>query len=137
MANDAELARWEAVGAKLSEARRARRLTKRAAAARAGFSEITWRNLEQGARQVAPGVMVPVSPKDETLEAAARAVDLDPGELFALAQRAYMEPIIPLPTYREQPAALSGVEIPDDLTPEEADQIRVVIDGIRARRERR
>lgn len=91
MADEQEAARWVAVGERLGEARRARRLTKRAAASRAGFSEITWRNLEQGARQAAPGVLIPVSPRDETLEAAARAVDIDPAELFELAQRPYTE----------------------------------------------
>lgn len=36
-----------------------------------------------------------------------------------------------------RPAARSGIDIPEDLTEEEAETIRVVIEGIKARRARR
>lgn len=86
MATDA--ARWRyTVGRALEQARRGRGLSKREAASRAKFSEVVWRQLESGERQVAAGIRVPVNPKDETLEAAARAVGLDPAELFAMAGR--------------------------------------------------
>lgn len=83
---------WRQVGARLGEERRRRGLSKRAAAARAGFSEITWRQLEAGERQVSKEVKVPVSPKDETLVAAALAVMIDPAELFAMAGRSWEPP---------------------------------------------
>ena len=80
---------WKVVGARLGQARRSLRLSKRGAALRAGFSEITWRQLEAGERQIAREVTTPVNPRDDTLAAAARAVNLDPAELFDLAGRDY------------------------------------------------
>ncbi len=77
------------VGTKLERARKARKLSKRAAAGLAGISEGLWRQLESGRRQVNRDVVVPVSPKDETLVAAARAVGLDPSKLLASAGRTY------------------------------------------------
>jgi hypothetical protein len=65
------------------------RLSKRGAAQRAGFSEITWRQLEAGERQIARDVTTPVNPRDDTLAAAARAVNLDPAELFELVDRKF------------------------------------------------
>lgn len=90
---DAALA-WRRVGQLLGEARRSLRpkVSKREAARRAGFSEITWRQLEAGERQLTKGVKVPPSPKDETLEAAARAVGLDPGIVFSEVGRRYEPP---------------------------------------------
>ena len=91
MANqDEEFARWKAVGWQLGNARRLKKLSKRRAADAAGISDITWRTLESGVRQLAPGVLLPASPRDETLEAAARAVDLDPAGIFELAGREYV-----------------------------------------------
>jgi len=87
--DDDEGRRWTEIGKRLGAARNRLNLSKRAAAARAGFSEGTWRQLEAGERQVAPGMTLPVSPSDRTLTAAARAVELDPAEVFALAGRTY------------------------------------------------
>lgn len=82
------------VGAALRRARG--QVSKREAARRAGFSEALWRQLETGEKSVAAGVVIPVSPRDETLEAAARAVGLDPADLFRLAGRKYHGPIVPV-----------------------------------------
>jgi hypothetical protein len=95
MTNDeatSEAATWKLVGAELGRAREALKLSKRAAANRAGFSEITWRQLEDGEKQIAKGLKVPVSPKDDTLAAAAEAVLLDPVVVFELAGRTYERP---------------------------------------------
>jgi len=67
-------------------------MSKREAARRAGISEGLWRQLETGARPLAPGMTALVSPRDETLIAAADAVGLDPNELFRLAGRELPEP---------------------------------------------
>lgn len=96
----------KAVGAALGQARRALKLSKREAARRAGISEITWRTYENGVRQVTSDYQVPVSPRDDKLEAAAKAVGLDPAVVFALAGRPYDGALSPTPD--AQPAALSG-----------------------------
>lgn len=103
---------WKAVGARLGQARRSLRLSKRGAAQRAGFSEITWRQLEAGQRQIARDVTTPVNPRDDTLAAAARAVNLDPAELFDLAGRDYdptmIEPDAPATDASDWRAAISA-----------------------------
>lgn len=99
-----------AVGKELGRARRALRISKREAARRAGVAEITWRQYEDGQRQIAPGQFVPVNPRDEKLEAAAGAVGLDPKPLFELAGRLY-DGATPEPTNMNRypgAAALSG-----------------------------
>lgn len=80
---------WKAVGRLLNQARMRKHLSKREAARKAGFAEITWRQLEDGERQIARGVTVPVSPRDGTLVAACRAVGADPAEAFLLVGRAF------------------------------------------------
>jgi transcriptional regulator with XRE-family HTH domain len=87
-----EAERWKAVGVLLADARRRCGLSKRRAAVAAGIAEITWRNLEKGEQQVARGIVRPVSPRDDTLYRAAVAVELDPAELFSVAERPYTEP---------------------------------------------
>lgn len=89
-----------AVGALLKQARG--RTSKRKAAQRAGFSEALWRQLEDGYRTVQQGVTVPVNPRDDTLEAAAKAVGLDPAEVFRAAGRPY-EPLPPEPSEPQSP----------------------------------
>lgn len=106
--DDAE--RWETVGRLLGRARRERRLSKRGAALAAGFSEITWRSLEIGKKQLAPGLVVPVNPRDETLEAAARAVGLDPATLFDVAGRTFSGPTFSEPAALSVPQRLDAVE---------------------------
>jgi transcriptional regulator with XRE-family HTH domain len=54
----------------------------RQAAARAGFSPATWKRLAEGDPSV----------KDSTLVAAARALDMDPAEMFEWAGRHYTPP---------------------------------------------
>ncbi|HEV2928631.1 MAG TPA: helix-turn-helix domain-containing protein [Propionibacteriaceae bacterium] len=98
-----DIAQWRRdVGALLERARRERRLSKRAAAQKAGFSEALWRQLEDG-RRLINGVEVPANPRDDTLEAAARAVGLDPQAVFDAAQRDY----VPLPDEVDRPESLS------------------------------
>ncbi len=93
----AKAERWRAgPGVLLEEARQARRLSKRGAAREAGFSESTWRQLEDGERQVTEDVRVPVNPRDDTLVAAARAVGIDPAVLFEAAGRPFRGPREPL-----------------------------------------
>ncbi len=77
------------MGMKLERARQQRGLSKRAAAHLAGLSEVTWRQLESGKKQVAPSVVVEVSPRDDTLVAAAMAVGIDPAVVLAAAGRNY------------------------------------------------
>lgn len=98
----------KAVGAALGQARRALKISKREAARRAGISEITWRTYETGMRQVTSDYHVPVSPRDDKLEAAAKAVELDPAVVFKIAGRPYDGALSPAPAADGPPAALSG-----------------------------
>lgn len=74
------------------------RSSKRSVAKRAGIDEALWRQLEEGYRTVR-GIRIEANPRDETLEAAAWAVGLDPAEVFAAAGRAYT----PDPSAASQP----------------------------------
>lgn len=84
-------AAWKEVGRRLEEARLGQRppMSKRAAARKAGVSDVTYRQLAEGERQVAPGMKVPVSPKDENFARVAYAVGLDPRPLFDLVGRTW------------------------------------------------
>lgn len=86
-----EAERWRAVGERLRQAREAIHpaVSKREAARRAGFAEITWRQLEAGERQIAKGLKVPMSATDSTVISAARALKIDPAELFEILGREY------------------------------------------------
>jgi len=75
---------WVVLGRQLAAHRIQANLSKRAAAAAAGFSEGTWRQLEAGERNVAPGIVVEMSSRAETVAAAARAVGMDPGTALSL-----------------------------------------------------
>lgn len=98
------------------------RLSKRAAARAAGFSDITWRNLESGERQIAKGVTVDPSPRDDTLLAACQAVSADPQTVFAAAGR-------PLPDYAEEPGSgLAGIH---QLEPEDQELVAAIVDRLR------
>lgn len=88
-----ELEQWREVGRRLGTARKAMHLSKREAARRAQFSEGQWRVLEAGERTVAKDIVVAVSPRDDTLVAAARAVGLDPAPLFTVVGRDYASPM--------------------------------------------
>lgn len=78
----------------------------REAARRANLSEITWRNYESGIKLLAKGVTAPVNPRDDKLEAAAKAVGLDPAVVFTIAGRPYDGALSP--PEDPPPAALSG-----------------------------
>lgn len=65
------------------------RLSKRAAAAKAGFSEGLWRQLEAGERRVSGDITVPMNTRDENLRAAALAVGLEPAVVFATVGRTW------------------------------------------------
>ena len=73
------------LGAAIRDARQQRRLSIRGAADAAGMSEGRWRQIELGYQQVASGVRVPARPKESTVRAMARAVQLDVDEALALA----------------------------------------------------
>lgn len=106
----------------LAAARRQRGLSKRAAAREAGFSEALWRQLEDGERPVAPGVTVPANPRSETLESAARAVGLEPADVFAAAHREYHAPAQP-----DIQIDASGVDL-EELRREDPDAYQQIID---------
>ncbi|SDI50058.1 Transcriptional regulator, contains XRE-family HTH domain [Actinokineospora alba] len=80
MAGGDEHSSWP-LGPFLNEARIARKLTQKAAAARANLSRTAWQQLESGQR--ADGN--PVRPKATTVIAAAMAVDADPTRALELA----------------------------------------------------
>lgn len=84
---DEEAARERELGRLLREARERIRpkMSKRQAAAKAGFSPTQWGDMERGERH--QGTRVRAS--DDTLEAAARAVGLDPQILFDAVGRTY------------------------------------------------
>lgn len=81
----------ERVGALLQRARKSRNLSIRKAAKAAGIDDATWRHLEEGERTIR-GEKVPASPRDDTLAAVARAVGLNPAEVFRAAGREYVPP---------------------------------------------
>lgn len=80
-----EPSEWrERVGRQIEAARAAAGIrSMRAAARKAGFSEATWRQLESGRRQLAPGHVVAPTPRIDTLVTAAHAVGLSPSQLAA------------------------------------------------------
>lgn len=82
----AALPQWDAIGERLWRARNRLGISKREAARRAGLSEGAWRHLEAGKKVVNRTIVEP-NPRNENLVAAARAVDIDPVELFELASR--------------------------------------------------
>jgi transcriptional regulator with XRE-family HTH domain len=101
---------WRAtVGGLLRRARRARRMSKRGAAEAAGFSEALWRQIEDGER-ITRGVSVPANPRDENLEAAAKAVGLDPADVFQAAGRTYEPTGEPLSADNEYAALRDELE---------------------------
>lgn len=73
--------RWAFVGSYLRTGRERTRLSKRAAARRAGISEGLWRHLEAGEKKL-NGVTVLPNPRSENLVAAAQAVGVDPKAIF-------------------------------------------------------
>lgn len=119
---------WRAgPGAMLRSAREARRYSKRKAANLAGISEGLWRQLENGERPITAGVSVPVTPRDDTLLAAALAVGVDPAALFTAAGR----PPPPQPPEADvQIAALAG-----SLTPENRAKVEGYIQGLLAQQD--
>ena len=68
---------WNArVGQHVTARRRQKKIrSMRQAAAEAGFNEATWRQIESGRRQLAPGHIVVTHPTTETLAATARVLD--------------------------------------------------------------
>lgn len=102
---EAAAERWRAtVGTMLELARRERRLSKRAAAREAGFTEAVWRQLEQGHRSL-QGQLLVTNPRDDTLEAAALAVGLAPKRVFEAAGRPYVPSVVAVSTDRLRAAA--------------------------------
>lgn len=80
-------ARWrDAVGLLVEDARNGESI--RSASQRAGVDEALWRQVERGYRPSGGGQVV-ANPRDRNLEAIARAVGLDPAEVFAAAGRPY------------------------------------------------
>jgi transcriptional regulator with XRE-family HTH domain len=80
---DLERRRWEQFGAWLKASRLDRGLTVTEVAKRAGVGLQTLAALEAGGfRRTSPGPWLTPNPKDETLIAVARALELDPEELF-------------------------------------------------------
>lgn len=109
-----EAERWRQLGERLRTAREAmlpRPPSKREAARRAGFSDVTWRQLEAGQKQISKGVFVPMTASDHILRAAARVVDLDPAELFEILDRPYTPlPADDRPAKRSTDERLDAVE---------------------------
>lgn len=74
---------WEA-GARIQRARGT--MSIREAARRAGISEARWRHIEKGYQPIG-GHQVPVNPRTENVVAIAKAVGMDPAELFRIMGR--------------------------------------------------
>lgn len=119
--------RYEAIGAKIREARETAGMSRRAAAKAATISEARWRQIESG-RQRRDGVEVPAVTTAETLTLVARAVDLDPQELLDMAG---LEPPRPDTGTTQLPSAsmdmLSGV----DFTPREKELMNMFFEWAR------
>lgn len=75
---------WRTLGEAIGSHRMRAGLSKRAAAQKAGFSESTWRQLEEGVRRPTPGVEVEMSARAETVVAAALAVGMEPAKALAV-----------------------------------------------------
>jgi transcriptional regulator with XRE-family HTH domain len=76
-----ETVAWRFIAERLTEARSQLRLSKRQAARRAGISEGTWRQLEKGP-SLYNQTLYTNNTRPENLFAAARAVGVEPKELF-------------------------------------------------------
>lgn len=87
---------WNEIGRRLGDARVKLGLSKREAARRSGLSDGAWRHLEAGVKYVGNAQVFP-NPKDENLIAAARAVEIDPTDLFNLARRPVPKDLIGAP----------------------------------------
>lgn len=123
MAGGDEHSSWP-LGPFLNEARIARKLTQKAAAARANLSRTAWQQLESGLR--ADGN--PVRPKATTVIAAAMAVDADPTRALELAG---LDPTTFEPARAGRPAT-SFAEARALLAQLTEPQRRAVIDLLRA-----
>lgn len=80
--------RWQEFGAWLREHRERAGLSKRAAARLAEITDATWRSYEMGGREVY-GKWVAPGPRNEVLHRMARALAIDPSEMFKRAGRSY------------------------------------------------
>lgn len=118
---------WLMLGRALAAARTRKKLSKRAAAGAAGFSEGLWRHLEDG-RRLIYGQWVYPNPRDENLIAAANAVDLDPREVFMIVDRRWPGDGPDLRPVGLLPAALSGKL--NELTPEQLAKLEAYVDGL-------
>jgi hypothetical protein len=107
---------WPA-GAAIQRARG--NLSIRAAAKRAGISEARWRHIELGYQIASGGHKLPVNPRPENVVAVARAVDLDPAELFALMGRDDFPPLLSIPVPEVRPDIVVTIEAGSDLTDDE------------------
>lgn len=93
---------WRRLGHLLQTHRTRLGLSKRAAAERAGFSEATWRQLEDGVRRLPGGMTATMSARPETVYAAAVAVGIDPPTALAMVGMTPVEPPPPGPTNDDQ-----------------------------------
>lgn len=109
------------------------RRSKREVARLAGFSDLTWSQLESGERRVARGVVLPVSPRDETLLAAAEAVGLDPALVMKAAGRTYVPtPAVEVSESDDTRYSLLG-GIWTDLSEEDQEQVVRMAEWLRER----
>lgn len=107
---------WPA-GAAIQQARGT--LSIRAAAQRAGISEARWRHIERGYQIASGRQRLPVNPRPENVVAVARAVGLDPAELFRLMGRDDYPPLMSIPVPDVRPDIVVTIESDDSLTEEE------------------
>jgi transcriptional regulator with XRE-family HTH domain len=99
------------VGERIATARRARRLTQSDLAAAAGLSHVTIRSIERGARR----------PSEDSLDAIAAALGMDPSRLLASGARAAGRVHATMPALS---AAIAAYDVPDDGPVRDLDELR-------------
>lgn len=119
------------VGQRIRQAREELGISAREAARRAGIGDGTWRYMEIG-YETKRGQRFPVKPTPVTLAKIARAVEIEPRELFVLAGIRDSESVDSRGSTKSatRELDLSGL---DD---EDLDQLETLILGLRARKRR-
>lgn len=102
----------EAVGGTIENRRIHLGYSKRAAARLAGVSEITWRQLESGARQIAPGQHVEPSPGKLTKALVCGALQWSPDSIDRLL--AGQEPVVVSQPVESGPPDMAARRLPHD-----------------------
>jgi hypothetical protein len=119
----------EQIGRHIESRREVLRLSRRAAAARAGFSEGQWRQMESGIRTVAKGHFVTVNPRPSTRADASVALGWTEDSIDRLERGE--EPIVAEPAPTGLAAAVAELGDHVQRLDSEVAELRRVVDDLR------